>query len=307
MNTRVHSFAVFTAVATFFLLVAGALVTTTGSGLSVPDWPLSFGQFFPPMKGGVFFEHGHRLVAGLVATLMTVLALVLWTQEKRRWVKWLGGIALGAVLLQALLGGLTVLYGLPIEVSVAHAVLAQTFFCLTVCLALFTSPYWTLDRQDLTETAEKSILSDSGKKFFFVFAAGTTLLVYLQLILGASLRHGGGILFLRLHLVGAFFTSLAVIILSRLAMKWWKGQPGFSFLGHLLLALVLIQLCLGLVSLLPILGFAVYVSGTVRMAIVTAHVALGALLLAASLVMVLWSARLSFLSQEPFDLSEISV
>src|ERR1035438_4309850 len=106
---------------TFVLLLAGALVTSTGSSLAVPDWPLSFGTLFPQMKGGVLFEHGHRLVAGAVSCLTLVQAVWVQKVEKRLWVKRLAWSAMGAILLQALLGGVTVLLKLPTQVSVAHA------------------------------------------------------------------------------------------------------------------------------------------------------------------------------------------
>ena len=140
MNIRIHRFAVFTAGFTFLLIVAGALVTSTGSGLAVPDWPLSFGQYFPEMTGGVFFEHGHRMIAGTVGILTTVLAVWLWVKEKRRWICWLGTGAWLAVITQAVLGGITVLHKLPTIVSASHAVLAQIFFCSLIAVAFFTRP-----------------------------------------------------------------------------------------------------------------------------------------------------------------------
>src|SRR5438552_357528 len=132
----IHRLAVATAASTFVLLFVGGLVTSTGSALAVPDWPLSFGQVFPPMVGGVLFEHGHRLVATLVGCLTLVLALWIAIAEPRPAVRASGLVALFAVVLQGVLGGVTVLYKLPLAVSVTHACLAQTFFCLTVALAL---------------------------------------------------------------------------------------------------------------------------------------------------------------------------
>src|SRR5437763_3218946 len=138
----IHRLAAATAAATFVLLFVGALVTSTGSGLAVPDWPLSFGQVFPPMVGGVLFEHGHRLVAAFVG-LLTVTLMVLLTQwEPRLWVRWLARGAVMAVLLQGALGGVTVLFRLPLAVSVTHACLAQAFLCLVLTLAVCTAPGW---------------------------------------------------------------------------------------------------------------------------------------------------------------------
>lgn len=174
-----HRFAVVTAASTLFLIFAGGLVTTTGSGLAVPDWPLSYGTLFPPMVGGVFYEHGHRMVAATVGFLMVILAVWVFLKERRRWVGWVAAAALGAVILQGGLGGLTVLLLLPPAVSILHACLAQTFFCLTVVLASVTGPGWSLAAGRRSHAASP-------------LAAGSLVMVgavFLQLILGAVMRH----------------------------------------------------------------------------------------------------------------------
>jgi cytochrome c oxidase assembly protein subunit 15 len=175
-----HRFALLTAGATFVLLFLGGLVTSTGSGLAVPDWPLSFGQVFPEMTGGVLFEHGHRLAASAVGCLTLVLALWVVMAEARAGVRALGLLALFAVVLQGVLGGVTVLYKLPLAVSVAHACLAQVFFCLTVVLAVVTGPRWT----------EAPAVPASGAHPGVTTAATvTTAVVFGQLVLGALMRH----------------------------------------------------------------------------------------------------------------------
>jgi cytochrome c oxidase assembly protein subunit 15 len=179
---RLHRYALLTAGFTFILLLAGALVTSTGSSLAVPDWPLSFGKFFPEMKGGVLFEHGHRMVAGTVALLTLGLAVYTQWVEKRLWVKKLAWCALGAVILQAVLGGVTVLLHLPTEVSVAHAGLAQIFFCLIISLSLVTSKNWIEDRDRKIKLTAVSIRTA---------ALMTTILVYVQILIGAITRHSG--------------------------------------------------------------------------------------------------------------------
>src|SRR5438874_816702 len=138
----IHRLAVATAASTFVLLFVGGLVTSTGSALAVPDWPLSFGQVFPPMVGGVLFEHGHRLVAAFVGLLTVTLMVLLTQREPRIWVRWLARGAVLAVLLQGALGGMTVLFRLPLAVSVTHACLAQAFLCLVITLAVCTGPGW---------------------------------------------------------------------------------------------------------------------------------------------------------------------
>ena len=153
-NIALHRFALFTACCTAVLIFVGGLVTSTESGLSVPDWPTTYGWnmfAFPPSKwvGGILYEHGHRLIASTVGFLTIVLAAWLGVQEPRRWMKWLGAAALGAVIAQGVLGGLTVLFFLPAPVSTAHAGLAEIFFCMTVAIALFTSPGWIEGPRDL--------------------------------------------------------------------------------------------------------------------------------------------------------------
>src|SRR5205809_3016809 len=176
-GSGLHRLAVATAGATLVLLLLGGLVTSTGSGLAVPDWPLSFGQVFPPMVGGVLFEHGHRLAATAVGCLTVVLALWTVVGDARASVRALGLLALLAVVLQGLLGGITVLYKLPLAVSVTHACLALTFFCLTVTLALVTSPAWSAPRPRRSPAA------------LAVLAGLTTGAVFGQVVLGALVRH----------------------------------------------------------------------------------------------------------------------
>src|SRR2546428_8160614 len=174
----IHRLAAARAGATFVLLFVGGLVPSPGSGLAVPDWPLSFGQGLPPMVGGVLFEHGHRLVAALVGCLTLVLALWIAIGEPRPMVRAAGLLALFAVVLQGVLGGVTVLYKLPLAVSVTHACLAQAFFCLTVALTIVTCPGW----------APPARLSADGPPLALL-AGATTAAVFGQLVLGALMRH----------------------------------------------------------------------------------------------------------------------
>ena len=109
-NVGLHRFAVFTALCTTFLIFAGGMVTSTESGLAVPDWPLSYGMFFPPMVGGIFYEHGHRMVASFVGFLTVILSVWAWRKETRGWVRWWALGALGAVIAQGILGGITVCF-----------------------------------------------------------------------------------------------------------------------------------------------------------------------------------------------------
>src|SRR5271155_5198178 len=111
-----HRFAVLTAGATFCLIFVGGLVTSTGSALAVPDWPLAYGHLIPQLVGGVRFEYGHRVVAGLVVILTTVLALWTWRADSRAWLRKAAFAALGLIVVQAILGGITVLLLLPLPI-----------------------------------------------------------------------------------------------------------------------------------------------------------------------------------------------
>ena len=184
-NLWLSRYALLTAAATLVLICFGGLVTSHGAGMAVPDWPTTFGYnlfFFPIPKwvGGVFYEHTHRLVASGVGLLTTILAAWIWLKESRRWVRWLGGIAFLAVVLQGVLGGLRVVL-FKDEIGIFHAALGQLFFVLTCAIALFTHRWW------FNAPALKSALPDSGRfRPLFLF---TTLLVFAQLILGATMRH----------------------------------------------------------------------------------------------------------------------
>ena len=146
-NRWLHRFACLLAFATFLLICAGASVTSHRAGLSVPDWPTTYGRFmfsFPVSKwvGNIRYEHVHRLIASVVGMLTIALAFWLVRMEPRRWVRHLGIAALGAVIAQGVLGGLTVKLMLPPPISIAHASLAEAFFCITIALALVTSERW---------------------------------------------------------------------------------------------------------------------------------------------------------------------
>lgn len=190
-NKALFRYSVFTALCTGILIFIGGLVTSTGSGLSVPDWPTTYGQnmfTFPIDKwvGGIQYEHGHRLFASFVGFLTVILAVWLAIKEERRWVKLLGWFALGSVILQGVLGGLTVLFLLPVPISVAHGMLAQTFFCLVSSIALFTSQWW----REVGD-AGRSVAPAYRKSRIQIFTVVATVAVFLQLAFGALMRHTG--------------------------------------------------------------------------------------------------------------------
>lgn len=173
------------AAASLLLIAAGGLVTSTDSGLAVPDWPNTYGYFmfafpFSKMVGGILYEHGHRLIASVVGLMTIGLAVWAWRVEARAWVRRLAWTALAAVVVQGLLGGITVIYLLPKPISISHAGLAQLFFALVVSLGIFTSPGWRggFGRSEPLDDPPLARL-----------ALAVPALVYLQILLGATMRH----------------------------------------------------------------------------------------------------------------------
>ena len=203
----------FTAFSTLGLIFVGGLVTSTGSGLSVPDWPNTYGELmftFPYSKwvGGIFYEHLHRLFASFVGFLTLVLSIWLWKIESRLWMKKLGIFALGTVIAQGILGGLTVIFLLPTFISMTHGILAQTFFCITIAIAYFLSKEWN--------SFDKSLAKNENISFVW-WSMGLTGLIYIQLILGALMRHtGSGLAILDFPLAdGRVIPVLNDLLLSR--------------------------------------------------------------------------------------------
>ena len=254
----VHRFARATALAAFVLILAGASVTSTKSGLAVPDWPLSYGQWMPPMQGGVFFEHGHRMIAGLVAAMVWILAILAWQSESSAGVRRLAWLAAGAVLVQAALGGITVLYGLAKPVSVVHACLAQALFSTLVFLAVSTGPRSAELARPLDPEPAQRLRKTAG------VAAGA---VFLQLIFGASYRHG--LVSIAPHMAGALLASAAVLVAVYRASADFPPSAGLWRTAVALGGAVLAQVFLGL--------FAFVVRSPVA---ATLHVGVGALILA---------------------------
>ena len=296
----IHRYARLLVAATLLLVAAGGMVTSTNSGLSVPDWPTSYGYSmftFPPSKmvGGIFYEHGHRLIASAVGLLTIGLVIVVWRVDPRAWMRRLSLVGLAAVTMQGILGGLTVRYMLPAPISIGHAGLAQLFFCLTVSVALFTSRSWL---------APAAPMVDDGR--LRSRALILTALIYLQILIGATMRHLGA--------------GLAIpdfpLAFGRLVPPVWSTQIAVHF-AHRVVALAVIA---GIVAnalwirrrhadrpelLRPStwLVLLALVQGTLGALVVltakqpvvnTLHVATGAIVLATSLVVTLRAFRVRF-------------
>ncbi len=275
----------FTACATFVLIIAGALVTSNDAGLSVPDWPTTFGSVYRMLRmvGGVKFEHGHRMIAEFTGLLTIIIALWTWRTDRRSWMKKLGIAALGTIIAQGILGGITVLKFLPPAVSTAHAVVGQTFFCIAVAIALFTGRRWVSEEPRTT--------TDTSRPTLLTLCSLSIAALYLQLILGGMFRHHG--MGWQPHVLNAI---LVTVILS------WTGMRAVTRYVHLdavrrpalmMLGLLVVQLSLGLLAFMTkvVIGHEAVQPAFNVVVSTVAHTAVGALLLATAVVLAIQTWR----------------
>jgi heme a synthase len=287
-SRALHRFAIICAVATFILIFVGGLVTSTGSALAVPDWPLAYGRLVPKLVGGVRFEYGHRVVAGVVVMLTIALAAWIAMVERRSWVRKTAFAAAGLIVLQAILGGITVLYLLPLPVAVAHAGTAQALFCLMVAIALFTNPNFG---------TASPLETDGSKPELATLATIATTVIYVQILIGAVMRHLGaglaipdfpqsfghwmppffslGIAVNFAHRCGAVVVSIFVLWTVARVFTRYRDRPALTHPALLLMALLIMQVSLGAMTIWS--GRAVLPT--------TTHVAIGAAVLATSLAL----------------------
>jgi cytochrome c oxidase assembly protein subunit 15 len=323
-NRGLHRVALIVAWSIFPLIFIGGLVTSKDAGLSVPDWPNSYGYnmfAFPPKLwvGNIFYEHTHRLYASFVGLLTIVLAAWAWFSERRRWVRWLGVSCLSLVVIQGILGGLRVVL-LKLDLAIVHACVAQAFFCLAMLMCVVTSRWWS------NATPQREENPASGRRLVRL-AVVTWVVVFAQLMVGATMRHyraGLAIPDLPLaygkiipptnagdlqaaqqqlvtadnwwdanestlgqvwlafgHRVGALIVTLFVLTLAVVALRQHRGR-GLSGLAWTLLALLLMQLTLGVLTVLL----------RKPADVASAHVAVGALVLVTTFVLAVRSMRL---------------
>src|SRR5574337_1073399 len=283
-----HRFALVTAASTLVLIFVGGLVTNTGAGLAVPDWPTTFGYnmfFFPwsQMVGGVFYEHSHRLIGSIVGLLTLALAFVLWVKEPTRVLRWLGVAAVGAVIIQGVLGGLRViLISTGSELAVIHGLLAQAFFALTVGLVVCTSQEWKYKPRQV-------VIADAGT--IKRLCLQTTGVVYLQIFLGGMLTHIGD--WFLVHLLCAALIAIHVWRLAQRLLWLQMNQAKLVWPVTLLIGLLMLQLLLGLGSYVNRftsveIPYAVFS----RLAFPTTHRIIGSLMLAACIVLTMRVYRL---------------
>ena len=232
-----HYYACFVVVWTLGLLTAGALVTSEDAALAVPDWPLSYGSITPPMVGGIAYEHTHRVIAAVLGCLIIALAIWLF-QDDRRWIRYLGLASLGTVILQGVLGGLTVLKLLHYWLPVMHACLAEIMFAILVSIALFTSRWWIEPQPQYQDKGSPSV------HFAVKLAA---LVVFLQVLFGAGFRHR--YISLRLHVIGAPIVLAVIMWTASVLRRRFPEVKEIVRARILLHAIVGIQILLGIVAL----------------------------------------------------------
>jgi cytochrome c oxidase assembly protein subunit 15 len=319
-NSTLHRIALLTACATFPLIFMGGLVTSHGAGLAVPDWPNSYGYnmfLFPPRLwiGNIFYEHTHRLMAIVVGILSIALAILAWMTEPRVWVRWLCTAVLACVILQGVLGGLRVVL-LQLNLAIVHACFAQAFFCLAALAAIVTSRWWANAPDQSADTRGRTLIA---------LAAACGLAVYLQLIAGALMRHNNAGLAIpdlplaygqllppttttaldsinanrvwRMnlervtltqvwmhfsHRIGAIIVSLAAIGLAVRVLLRHREQRGLVVPAITLLVLLAAQVTLGVCTV-------IYRKPA---DLASAHVAVGALLLLTTFVLLVRAMRL---------------
>ncbi len=257
-HRSVHGFAVFVFFWTILLLVAGALVTSNEAALSVPDWPTSYGTFTPPMVGGIVYEHSHRIIAGVPLA------------------------AVGGVVAQAILGGEVVIKLLHYWLPVLHACFAQIMFGAILCLAVFTSKWWTDSHE---------MLQDRGGISIHSLAILNAVVMFIQVFLGAGFRHQYAPIWP--HIVGAFAVLGVMIWTAAVLRRRFDSSRELTFGRTLLHSMVGTQI---------LLGGAAYWSRLVTqdapqpmpaMVVLTVvHTVFGALVFASSILVVLMCYRL---------------
>jgi cytochrome c oxidase assembly protein subunit 15 len=283
-NKTLHRFAVLMTLFTGGLLTAGALVTSNDAGLSIPDWPLAYNSLVPPLVGGIRYEWGHRVIAGTVALLTVLLAAWLWRSDSRVKIRTLGLVAVGTVVAQAVLGGMTVIFRQPVAVSAAHACLAQIFFCIIVSIALFTSRWWWAQN-------DQQVVDDTGSPQVRTLASLTVLATFLQLVLGAVYRHKGSGIFP--HLVGAAVVTAMIFFTAGAMRSRFPSSAPLTRCRRLLHGVIGLQLILGGAAWWSRVTTAEFPQPMpVMITFTVMHVVTGALTLAATVVTALVSYRL---------------
>lgn len=320
--TALRRFTKIVAGSTLALIFAGAMVTSTGSGLSVPDWPLSYGMLMPPMIAGIFYEHGHRMIAATVGFLTVIQAVWLQLREPKRFLRILGWTSLAAVIVQGVLGGLTVIFLLPHAISIAHAGLAEIFLCINISIAFFASRGFQAMRE---EARRPPAAGRRPGDLPIVLSTALVIVIYCQVLLGALMRHLGAGLAIPdfplsfghlippftsaaiaanfAHRTGAAVVTLMVIATAIEALR--SGAAPVRRFAIVIMAIVSLQIFLGAETVWSGGGNeTIYHSlagaAAMRHAMITSlHVVTGAATLASSLLLALSARAVSRTSAVP--------
>jgi cytochrome c oxidase assembly protein subunit 15 len=281
----VYRFAVFVFLWTILLFVAGALVTSNAAALSVPDWPKSFGTWFPSLRqlmGGAFFEHSHRVIAGVLGVLLLIEAVVIWFMDARSWLRWFALVAVGGVVVQSILGGEVVRKLLQYWLPVLHACFAQIMFGAILCIAVFTSRWWIEVHQRLEDRGGISIHS---------LAVLNAVVMFAQVFFGAGFRHQYVAIWP--HLVGSAVVLGMMIWTAAALRKRFDDSRELSFARALLHSMVGMQILLGIAAYWSRLVTADAPQPMPVMVWLTViHTVFGALVFASSILVVLLCYRL---------------
>ena len=274
-----HRIAIFIAFVTLVVIVAGALVTSEDAGLSVPDWPTSYGHLvkLPPWVGGIVSEHSHRMIAWFTGMCTIVIAFWTWFVDRRRWMKYLAFGALGTIIAQGILGGVTVLHFLPPAISTAHAAVGQTFFCIAVAIAVFTGRRWV---EEIPQAVD-----DHGHPKLLVLCWYSILILYIQLIFGGMFRHHG--MSWVPHVINALSVALILTWTGVRAITQFSRADAIRRPAVLLLFLLIVQVFLGFAAFFTRVVHVPGISPADSYMVLStvAHVAVGALLLATTVVL----------------------
>jgi len=235
-----HRYAVFVFLWTILLFIAGALVTSKDAALSVPDWPKTFGTWFPSLRqlvGGSFFEHSHRVIAGVLGVLLILEAVLIWLLEERRWLRWFALTAVGGVVVQAILGGQVVIQLLHYWLPVLHACFAEIMFAAVLGMAVFTSKWWSDSRPALEDKGAPSIHS---------LVIANAVITFLQVFLGAGFRHRE--LPIWPHIAGSALVLAVMIGTAGALRRRFDESRELSFGRVLLHSTVGMQILLGIAA-----------------------------------------------------------
>ena len=280
-----HKFALFVLLWTVLLFVAGALVTSNAAALSVPDWPKSFGTWFPSLRqlaGGAFFEHSHRVIAGVLGLLLVVETVMIWLKDERKWLRWFALTAVGGVVVQAILGGEVVRELLHYWLPVLHACFAQVMFGAILCLAVFTSKWWIEEHKQLGDRAGISI---------HTLALLNAVVMFVQVFFGAAFRHQYAAIWP--HLVGSAVVLGMMIWTAWVLRKRFEDSPELTFGRTLLHNMVGLQILLGVAAYWSRFSTADAPQPMSVMVILTVvHTVFGALVFATAILVVLMCYRL---------------